>query len=482
MFTFILWFVVRTSGLIERRRARHLLFQGWTILIALYFITWMVTKPAPLPKTLLITPFATQMSEPWIGEALGDKLGEQLASSSFGLLELPWEVCPQIRQSIPPDSMWLIIKRLQPTIAVWGIVRGRPDSLWVESHYAKTKWGRTVRFAPNTRRYSTMEDAAIGVAELAKNAALIRQRDVDVPKSADHPIEAQRKYYLARERLRSNSPESALELAREAIALDSKWTDAWLVAAISEVEGDDTLFNPIDAFRKAISLDSLNLAAWQQLARYAILNHRWNLADSSLKKAYHLGHKNPVTLYLISHLNMNRALSISKMTPNRAAELALAIHPGYLNARLMVAQYYYSIGDLRKCRSVTRRGLETNPNSWELWQMQSNLDLHEGKFQSALTAIKEARQLGGDHPDILYNIGITYFYLDSLPQSKAYLTQSVQLKASSDAYYLLGQCAERQGDSSQAALYYQKSVESSTGSDDRSAQEAAKKVRAFIRQ
>ena len=476
MFTFILWFVVRTSGLIEPRRARHILIQGWTVLIVLYFVAWMVTKPQPLPKTLLVPPFATQMSEPWIGEALSDQLGQHLAYSSFGVLQLPWDVCPQIKQGIPSDSMWMIIKKLQPTFAVWGMVRGQPDSLWVESDYARTKWGRTVRFSAHKRRYSSINEAANEIAELARNAALIRKREHGHEIVNVHPVPALRKYYLAKEQLASDNPRVALELARQAIAVDSSWSNAWALVGIAEGQIDDSSSDPMVAFHKAVLLDSTDLFAWQQLARFAILAHHWSLADSSLRKAYRLQRRNPVTLYLISHLRKDRAVSICNMTPQQAAELALAVHPGYLNARLMVAQNYYDIGDLGDCRTITRKGIDLYPNSWELWHMLSSLDIRQGKLQDALSEIKRSIKLSANNPDVLYNAGLVYFYLDSLRQAESFLQRSVRVKASSDAYYMLGQCAERQGDSTQATSYYRESVEAVSGKDDRSAQEAAKKI------
>jgi len=476
MFTIILWFVVRTSGMIEPRRVRQILVQGWAILIVGYFVVWTVTKPEALPKTLLVTPFADQTVEGWIGEALADAVGERLAYADSEVHLIPWEVCPSFESDLGADSIWVQVKKLQPTFAVWGSVWGRADSLWMEFYGARTSWGRTVRFSPYKRRYKSLDEAAAGVVELTKTATLIPWHGSESRVVRSRPIEALGKYYSAKRQLRRGRWEAAQDLAAQAIAIDSTWSEAWALEGVAIEHAGEAPAQAVSVYVKALEIDSSDISNWHYYATYAIRRHQWDLAANCLKAAYHLQRKNPVTLFLLSHLRESRVVSISNLSSEQALELALRLHPGYLDARLKLVRNYCDQGNLRKSRRLIQAGLDLYPVSWELWELLSNVDIREKKFGNALTAIRRSIQLGDDRPSILYNAGLVYFYLDSLSQARSFLTQSAALGATSNGYYLLGRCAERQGDSTAARGYYRKCIERATGDDDEVVREARKKI------
>ena len=475
MFTFILWYIVQTSGLLERQRARHILIQGWIILIVGYFIIWMATKPEPLPKTLLVTPFADETQEKWIGEAMADQLGERLWLSNKRILWLPWEVCQNICYDLPPDSTWKIIKEIQPTFAIWGKLWGREDSLWVESHYARTRLGRTLHFPEHIRRYKTIEDAVSVLADLTRTSTLIPQL-TESNQPTDFPTSAMRYHYAGLRQFRKGRHNVALDLAMQAINIDSTWDKPWCLVGRCWDVLEDSSARAMYAFRRAIELDSSDVDNWQNLAKCSIRRGQWDNAERSLKIAYQLKRKNPITLFLMSHMNKDRLARFSNLTPDQALEKAVALHPSYQEARLKLARNYYAVGNLRKCKKLVQDGLELYPQSWEFWQILSNIDIRLGKLDQALEEIRLSLIIAGDHPSVLYNVGLVYFHLDSLKQAKEYLSRSAEIGASSDTYYLLGQCTERQGDSTAALFYYQMCVQSASGSDDRSAQEANKKI------
>jgi len=476
LFSITLWFVVRTSGMLEPWRVRQILVQGWATLIVGYFILWSVTKPESLPPTLLVTPFVDQTNEGWIGEALADCIGERLAFVGSDVHWIPWEVCPPLESELSVDSVWVQVKKMQPAFAVWGSVRGRADSMRVELHSARTSWGRTVRFSPVKRLFRSFDEAAASVVELTRTTTRIPWHAGKSPSITDRSIKALEKYYGARRQLRKGKWESAQQLAAQAIAIDSTWSEPWSLKAISIEHSDNAPEQAVIAYTKALELDSTNISNWRHYVSYAIRGHHWDLADSCLRAAYRLQRKNPVTLFLLSHLRESRVQSIANMTPEQALELALRLHPGYLDVRLKLARDYYDHGNLRKCRMTVRDGLDLYPTSWELWELLSNVSVREKKFNTARIAIRRSMQLGGDRPSIWYNAGLVYFYLDSLSQAMTFLSRSVAVSGSSNGYYLLGRCAERQGDSTAAIEYYRQCVDWSTGDSDVAAEEARRKI------
>jgi tetratricopeptide (TPR) repeat protein len=108
--------------------------------------------------------------------------------------------------------------------------------------------------------------------------------------------------------------------------------------------------------------------------------------------------------------------------------------------------------------------------------------IHLGKRQFAIKEIQQSLVLSDDNPAVLYNAGYIFMTIDSLDLAKEYLLKSVKAHGNSDGYYLLGLCAEQQGDTTDALHYYQLSSAASTGENDKSAREAAKKVTILIQE
>ena len=332
-----------------------------------------------------------------------------------------------------------------------------------------------MRFSEHKRRHKSIEDAAALLADLTRTSTLIPQLR-ESAQSAELPTSAMRYHYAGLRQFRKGRHNVALDLAMQAINIDSTWDEPWCLAGRCWDVLEDSSARAMYAFRRALELDSSDVDNWQNLAKCSIRRGQWDNAERSLKIAFQLKRNNPITLFLMSHMNEDRLAKFSNLTPDQALEKAVALHPAYHEARLRLARRYYAIGNLRKCKKLVQDGLELYPQSWEFWRILSNINVRLGKLDQALEEIRQSLTIVGDHPNVLYNVGLVYFHLDSLDQAKAYLNRSAEIRASSDTYYLLGHCAEKQGDSTAALSYYQMCVQSASDSDDRSAQEANKKI------
>ncbi len=477
MFSFVLWFVVRTSGIVEPQRGRRLLFRGWIILIAGYLVLWLVTRPPPLPKTLLVAPFNDQTTEGWIGEALTDQLGEHLSRQSRKLLWLPNEAIPQLHSQFEPDSTWEIVRKLKPSYAVWGKIWGRQDSLWVEMHYARTRLGAVVRYSHDKRWYKSFHDAVAGIISLAQNSAQIPKRSNAEYKPKPYPIPVLAKLYQSHGFYRNGNTDLALEYALQAIDIDRTLDDAWRIVGNCWSEVNDTLPHAVSAFRKAVLFDSSDIRNWQDLALHSIQCRNWNRAETALKIAYTLSASNPITLYLISHFSEERSQNICTFTTQEALEKAVRICPGYNQARLKWAKDVYNSHDFRKCLNILRKGLILDPESWEMWELLALTRIKLGELDQALEAIEKAADLTNTESSIYYNLGLIQYRLGNINDAVSSLEQSTKLTDNPDAYYLLGKYAEQQRDTIAAIQYYQNCIASAVDDDNPSAREAMNRLR-----
>lgn len=480
VFTFIIWYVVRTSGLLERQKARRLLIRGWIILIAVYVIVWLATRPVPMPKTVLVVPFADYTSEGWLGEAVADEVAENLIRSNVYLQRLSWDLCPLFGRGLPADSVWAVIQKIKPSYAIWGTMKGNKDSLVVKAYYSRTRWGRAVRFSESMQHFHSVYQAGVTISEVARRTALIPKQVTTGYFPKERPFLAMQYLYSSRKKFRDGNMASALDLAVKAVGQDTSWDDSWRMVGQCWDLLDDSNAQGVHAIQEAICLDSADVRNWHCLARYAIRRQQWDYAENALKTATHLKQRSPTTLFLLSHLHPDRLQHFRGLTPEEALRRAVVIYPGFEEARIKYAWMLYGKGDYQDCERVVEEGLGLDDASWELWEVLALTHFHQAKRAAAVEEIQKSVALSDSNSSALYNAGYLYFGLGRLDQAKECLTLSAALKGNSDTYYLLGQCAEQQGDTAGAIHYYQLSSAAPSGDDNRSAEEAVKRATGLV--
>lgn len=91
-------------------------------------------------------------------------------------------------------------------------------------------------------------------------------------------------------------------------------------------------------------------------------------------------------------------------------ERAIAGESGFAQALHLLAESYYEIGDLEKCKGVYVRLLEDDPGDFKSLYNLALLDFEEGRLDTALEYFRECAGLKPSDPDVWYHIALLHEY------------------------------------------------------------------------
>ena len=123
------------------------------------------------------------------------------------------------------------------------------------------------------------------------------------------------------------------------------------------------------------------------------------------------------------------------------------------NARLQAKDYPASLQDYNEA-------IRLNPEVADAYLNRASVLYEMDNLSGALKDIQIALQQAPQNPMVQLNAGKIYYALDSLPQAQQHLTETIRLdKRRAEAFYLLGNILQRQGDSTQACMLYRQAAQ-----------------------
>ncbi len=250
-----------------------------------------------------------------------------------------------------------------------------------------------------------------------------------------------------------------------------------------ELEGYD---EAIADFKKVIALDGTMVAAHTKLARTYLAYDNSRLALRTLEAASYqfpkdisLLHKLAETQIILKQNNdanatLVRAVKVDRFDPKtynlmginfedvedeekaiRSYKTAVEKDADFIPALMRLGFIYEQKEDPRALKYFDA-AIDADKDYYGAYMAKGNYLGVQGEFTKAIETFKELTSRSGDQqPAAFFNIGLAYFQLDSLPQSKKHF----QITSSLDptyglAYYYLGKVAEQEEDLAEAKKFY----------------------------
>lgn len=217
------------------------------------------------------------------------------------------------------------------------------------------------------------------------------------------------KLYLQGRHIRLDSyrgVQQAIALFTAAVERDPNFADGW--AALAGAYGwwqqssgeppGNLLARTTEAINRALSLDSLNAAAWLERANASNFNE-WDYgrADREYKRAIAL---TPTSAW--AHITYAKFLHGTMQRHDSAmAEVrrALQLDPANSHFLMMEGYFHQAAGRLPEADSVLKRALALNPQDWVAHFMLARAALKSGRRSDAVRHMERAHQIqGADDP------------------------------------------------------------------------------------
>ncbi len=317
-----------------------------------------------------------------------------------------------------PDDVREIARKLGVTLVLEGSVRKSGERLRVTAqlidagsgfHVWSSSWDRRVE-----DMFAIQDEIALSIAASMGPA--------QSPTSPITAAELHRRGRAYQHRFGRRAQRFAIELFRQAIALDASYAPSWAALALSYVllyryslASDANRNEALAAARRAIELDPALAEAWVAKGAATTICCDYAMAEEALGKAVSLG---PASFE--AHYYYARAATEMGEFAKAAAlyERAAQIDPEDYQALVFAAQCYRSLGQStrgadteRRALAAAERALARDPTDARAMVLSASALIHAGRPAEARAWVERACALEPDEPHCRYNAACAYVLL-----------------------------------------------------------------------
>jgi len=279
---------------------------------------------------------------------------------------------------------------------------------------------------------------------------------------------------------------ASIQETREAIALDAKFSEAYLLNAknylalaidqkAKDINEAQPLFDQTRFFLiRVMKLDSTNDESYRLFAEYYIYNERWSQAEISLLNAKTMNSNNPFIYIPISRMHEFRYRNFGFRDEKQLFERAIYLNPCYEDAYLMLSDYYLFQNNRTQAIQTLNEYLQINPNSVPILMALSKIYIMRNEMENITEILNKIIELDPPNTDAYYNLGVLYYNSKDYENALKYFQRAVEVNNHLNSYLYLAYLNELNGDIDNAIEYLRTRIRQKTGPDDEFAEEARK--------
>ena len=317
-----------------------------------------------------------------------------------------------------PDDVREIARKLGVTLVLEGSVRKSGERLRVTAQLIDAGSGFHVWSKSWDRRVEDMFAIQDEIAQsIAASVGPARS-----PTSAITAAELHRPGGTSQLRFGQRAQRFAIELFRQAIALDPNYAPAWAALALSYVllyryssASETNRSEALAAARRALELEPALAEAWVAKGAATTICCDYGMAEEALAKAVSLG---PASFE--AHYYYGRAATEMGDFAKAAAlyERSAAIDPEDYQALVFASQCYRSLRQTargadaeRRALAAAERALAHDPTDARALVLSASALIHAGRAAEARAWVERACTLEPDEPHCRYNAACAYVLL-----------------------------------------------------------------------
>ncbi|MBL7871674.1 MAG: tetratricopeptide repeat protein [Cyclobacteriaceae bacterium] len=333
-------------------------------------------------------------------------------------------------QIVPFDN---IAKDLDVKILITGSVERHGNQIAVRAQMIDETntylWGNTFQ-RTTENMVAVQSEIALMIAEQLKiqlndmEKTRLHLKATDNSTAYDYYLQGRSLYY----KYKPASNDSAVELFKQAIALDPNYARAWagLGDAYSQMNmrfsrNESWLDSSLIAGTKAIQIDSNLSEAYKALANAYSYKKLYDKAFPLLLKSVEL---NPTNDQAVGNLGTNYLLRGDLPEALRWEKKGVGMNPKNWIPYQLIGWIYRLLGDLGKAESWLIKSLELNPDVYDTYELLAYTHVAQGRKQAALNLIPQVLKIG-DEPRALEVAGLIAHYAGDIKNAKTYFQRSI---------------------------------------------------------
>jgi tetratricopeptide (TPR) repeat protein len=463
----IIWIVVwRGTRFWDLDRFWKRLWQGWTIVFALYIAVWSWHRPLSIPVRVVVYTEAVpgDASGGWIADACADAIVSGLTASPRHFSLLRSEFVPALAR-VKRDGLESLAKRLK---VCWLVVVSAADSK-PRIEILRLGLGGYKRRWEGSPSGSTIAEKAAGAAiQVAQQLGDPNSRPASFLIPASLPDSDYSDFYRAIQLRREELPDSAAAVFTRLIDAHSGWIRPRLELALTWFDFDPGKRGADihEHLMAAIAADSTSLDSYILLGHYFLYMRNWDMTESAFKLALSIAPNDPRPYYYLALLGEHRLQGMIMKSKQELLERAIDIAPGYESARLELGRVRQQLRERNVVNQLLEDGLEIDPGSVELLISLSANELAQAEFDSAAVSCGQILALDPGNYRAFYNLGIARMWLQQFDGALAAFDSALAHGGSEDCYFYKGVTCVRMKDYPKAIKMFQERMARSKTKDD----------------
>jgi tetratricopeptide (TPR) repeat protein len=282
--------------------------------------------------------------------------------------------------------------------------------------------------------------------------------------------------------------DKAVQVAESAFLMDSVSVHSRnLLAAsllqasvVKEKNGQQEAFNRLRALRicenSILVHHNADAVTYRLLGNYYLIEKLWGNAERHLQKAIEMDPEDAEAFSLFAYLNDNRFKNVGFKNDESLLRHVLFLNPCDENARLRLAELYFSRNYQKKACEEIQALLAIHPRSIDGLMFLGKLGATRNDFVEVMRIYDKIFQIEPRNADAYYNLGIYYYQAEDLENAEKLFNRAVRLNNHLDSHLYLGQIYERQHKPDKAVEEYRLRVRYNKGFEDRFADVARSRL------
>ncbi len=479
----------KNSGLFKKNQMTRKVISYNFIIILVYSVLWIYTRPDPLPVRIIVLPTFDEDRVELKSESL--LLAELFQKNNYSIQgryivhDWRWMYKTLDNDSLSSANAWLTLgQRLKPHILIKSQYAANGDLLIKAIIYDDEENEISFSFPK--------QEIAISFQKLLNkiDLDLINDSEIKIPEA---------KYLAARLKIVQSQADLALTLMENDSSLTANIVraEAYVYKGLEfkynyvkmkyvkivnpDFEQAKAILYPIIKSRKDLPVITY------LLGRIALREQDYESAEVFLKITYTQELWNSRIYYHLNHLLSSRLVELGFKDRFQLLEKAVDLDPGYTQAVLDLANEAYLRGTGAEQGAGTQYALGTlerflylNENDPQVLSLLATLYIKTEKLDQAESIYNKMLERYPDDSNLIYDLGIIQYLRHDYKSALDLFKQSIAMDNNLDAYLYAGITLEMMGEKRQALKYYQDRVRYKESDDDIYAQEAMHGIRNIL--
>jgi len=239
---------------------------------------------------------------------------------------------------------------------------------------------------------------------------------------------------------------------------------------------DDIFIEAAGLLQQVLEADSSDAEAYRILGDVYIHSQRWNKAEKTIQRAFHLDKDDPLIYWSMSRIHPSRYSYSGFKSKAELLRHAVRLNPALEKARLALGDDLYYKNKPKGAEAIYKELLRIHPRSLDGLLALGKLYVSRNDIVHIIRVYEKVLEISPSYADAYYNLGIAYYNDGKVEEAAGFFKKAIDIDNHADSYLYLGMIHDQRGESEQAKACFRQRIRLRNGVNDPYAEEARRQL------